>query len=287
MTATDPIISHIQLKPLLKARRAGETDLLSSVDLNLTQVPVTLAPEGIRYAEGVLSWKDANDVADSDNACYVLERSSDSDTLTPVKVFVFSEETRRHCSLYPTPAAPALLVAGLPMHRIKGVNPMQDTELKIKAAQPTGIVLDTSMGLGYTAIGAARTAEHVITIELDPGVEEVATYNPYSRELFTHPRIERRIGDSAEVITEFPDDSFTRIIHDPPTIVLAGDLYSGVYYRELFRILRRGGRLFHYIGDLNSTSGARTVRGVIDRLTAAGFKNVTRRPEAFAVIAFK
>jgi hypothetical protein len=287
MTATDPIISHFQMTPLLKAHRAGETRATTSIDLNLTQTEVTLSEAGIHYEAGVLGWADAHEVADSDNACYVLDPAGDGGALKPKKVFVFSEETRRHCSLYPTPSAPALLVAGLPMHRIKGVNPMQDTDLKIRAAQPTGIVLDTSMGLGYTAIGAARTAERVITIELDPGVEEVASYNPYSRDLFSHPRIERRIGDSADVIAEFDNDSFTRIIHDPPTIVLAGDLYSGAYYRELFRILRRGGRLFHYIGDLNSPSGGRTVRGVIERLGAAGFRNVARRPEAFAVIAFK
>ena len=105
--------------------------------------------------------------------------------------------------------------------------------------------------------------------------------------LFSNPRIERQLGDSAEVITEFEPDSFTRIIHDPPTMALAGDLYSGEYYRELYRILRRSGRLFHYIGDLQSASGARIVPGVIRRLEAAGFKNVAKRPEAFAVIAFK
>ena len=143
------------------------------------------------------------------------------------------------------------------------------------------------MGLGYTAIEAARTAERVITIELDPAVLEIAQQNPYSRELFTNPRIERRIGDSYDEVEGFAPETFSCIIHDPPTIQLAGDLYSGDFYRELYRILKPRGRLFHYIGDLKSASGSRVVKGVIERLNAAGFRSVTRRPEAFGVLAQK
>lgn len=285
MTPHIPVVSHIQITPLIKAYRQGTPEAEMSLDLGLSKTSVRLNEAGIVSEAGTLSWQDAGEVADSDNACYTLE--SAGERLTPKKIFFVSEETRRHVSLYPTKGAPALLVAGFPMHRIKQIDPMEDTRLKIKAAQPTGMVLDTSMGLGYTAIEAAKRAQKVITIELDPAVMEVASLNPWSRELFSNPRIERQLGDSAEVITEFEPDSFTRIIHDPPTMALAGDLYSGEYYRELYRILRRSGRLFHYIGDLQSASGARIVPGVIRRLEAAGFKNVAKRPEAFAVIAFK
>lgn len=173
------------------------------------------------------------------------------------------------------------------MHRIKNTDPMQDTRAKIRAADPRGALLDTSMGLGYTAIELAKRAQRVITLELDPAVVEVAGRNPWSRELFTRPNLERRLGDSIELIDDFDDELFDRILHDPPTLALAGDLYSGAYYRELYRLLKRGGRLFHYIGDLASPSGQRTSRGVIERLGAAGFRNVTKRPEAFGVIGFK
>ncbi|MFN8452229.1 MAG: methyltransferase domain-containing protein, partial [Anaerolineae bacterium] len=183
--------------------------------------------------------------------------------------------------------APTLLIAGFPMHRIKNTDPHRDTLSKIKAARPVGQVLDTSMGLGYTAIQAARTSDHVVTIELDPAVVEIARQNPWSRELFANPRIEQRLGDSAELIETFADESFSCIIHDPPTIQLAGDMYSGVYYRALYRILKPRGRLFHYIGDLDSPSVSRIVRGVVERLGAAGFRDVKRRPEAFGVVAQK
>jgi predicted methyltransferase len=70
-------------------------------------------------------------------------------------------------------------------------------------------------------------------------------------------------------------------------MTIAGDLYSAAFYRELYRVLRRGGRMFHYIGDPDSPSGKRTTGGVIRRLQDAGFSRVVRRPEAFGVVAYK
>jgi uncharacterized protein len=52
-------------------------------------------------------------------------------------------------------------------------------------------------------------------------------------------------------------------------------------------VLRNNGRIFHYIGDPESKSGARVTAGVIRRLQEAGFKRVTRAPRAFGVVAHK
>ncbi len=126
-----------------------------------------------------------------------------------------------------------MLISGIPMHRIKDTNPERDTREKIKAARPTGRVLDTATGLGYTAISAAKTAEHVITIELDPAAQEICCLNPWSQGLFDNPKIEQRIGDSFDVIETIEDASLSCIIHDPPTFSLAGHLYSGAFYAEM------------------------------------------------------
>lgn len=275
-------LSHFEVQPLLDARRRAAERTFTSPDLGLTKVEVTLDDAGVTFPSGErLTWADAGEIADSDVGCFALEDG------TIRKIQAFSEVTNRHCSLMPTTGAPTLLIAGFPMHRIKGTEPYADTQAKIKAANPIGRVLDTSMGLGYTAIEAARTASQVITIEIDPAVIEVARQNPWSRELFENPKIERRLGDSFDEVTEFESEYFTRIIHDPPTMQLAGDLYSGEYYRELFRVLQPGGRLFHYIGDLDSPFGQRVSRGVVERLGKAGFTRVTRRPEAFGIVAQK
>jgi hypothetical protein len=44
---------------------------------------------------------------------------------------------------------------------------------------------------------------------------------------------------------------------------LAGELYSGAFYRELYRILKRGGRFFHYIGDPDSKARGGITRGAM------------------------
>jgi hypothetical protein len=174
------------------------------------------------------------------------------------------------------------------MHRIKNIDPHKDTLAKIRTIAPmTGRVLDTSMGLGYTAIQAARTAQEVVTIELDPAVVEVSAQNPWSRELFSNPRITRMIGSAVDVIEDFEDGAFVRIMHDPPTVQLAGELYSGAFYRQLYRVLGRSGHLFHYIGDPKSVHGARYTPGVIRRLEEAGFRGIRKHPEAFGVVGYK
>ena len=181
-----------------------------------------------------------------------------------------------------------MLIAGFVMHRIKDIDPMQDTRGKIAAISPiVGRVLDTATGLGYTAIEASKTADEVITIELDPGVQEIARLNPWSQTLFYNPKIQQLMGDAYEVVQTFEDESFSRIIHDPPTFSLAGELYSGALYQQLFRVLKRGGRLFHYIGDPKSKASGGITKGALRRLQEAGFSRVVRRPEAYGVVAYK
>ena len=181
-----------------------------------------------------------------------------------------------------------MLVAGFPMHRIKGTDPYEDTLCKLGTLKPVvGNVLDTATGLGYTAIEASKTAQHVVTIELDPAVLEVARLNPWSEALFNNSKISLISGDSFEVIQGLHDGSFSRVIHDPPSFSLAGELYSGQFYQELFRVLSHKGRLFHYTGDLHSSFGRRMIPGVLRRLEQAGFSRVQPRPEAFGLVAQK
>ena len=284
MQLTLPIIlSFVQAEPLLKAKQQGIASMQISPDLGLSTVLVTLTSEGVVFPNGErLDWQSVEKISKAEVNCFILEDNA----ARPVQVF--SEYTNRVCSLMPTRGAPSMLIAGFVMHRIKDIDPIQDTARKIAAISPIGgRVLDTATGLGYTAIEAAKTADEVVTIELDPGVQEIARLNPWSQALFYSPKIHQIMGDAYEVVQSFEDGSFARIIHDPPTFSLAGELYSGVFYQQLFRVLKRGGRLYHYIGDPNSKASGGVTKGALKRLQEAGFARVVRRPEAYGVVGYK
>ena len=59
--------------------------------------------------------------------------------------------------------------------------------------------------------------------------------------------------------------SFGAVLHDPPRFGLAGELYSQAFYDELARVLRPGGRLFHYTGTPNRLTSGRDVPQEVER----------------------
>lgn len=276
------VLSWMQAQPLLQAReqRLGTCD--SSLDLGCSTRVATLSADGVHFDDDQrIPWTALEHIAGDTNGCFEVVDSE------VTRVQQMSESTGRLASLYPTPGPPALLLSGTLMHRIKGIHPGQDTQRKL---QPLGClagkrVLDTATGLGYTAIEAARAGAQVVTVEWDPAVVAVERRNPWSTDLFQNDRIERHEGDITDLIMDFEADTFDRILHDPPAFELAGDLYGGAFYRQLQRVLAPRGRLFHYVGNLDSPSGVRVSRGVVLRLEEAGFGNVRRQPEAFGISA--
>lgn len=277
------VLSHYQVNGLFQARQDGLDAVSISPDLGLSKVMVPISSAGAQFPGGfMLSWEQGQEILSSPNSCFLLEPNGMR------KIQFFSAFTSRAYSLYPTQSTPTMLISGIPMHRIKNTDPFQDTLEKVKTIHPlVGRVLDTATGLGYTAIQAAKTAEEVITVELDPAALEVARLNPWSQALFGNPKIEQHIGDSFDTIENFEDHSFSRILHDPPAFSLAGHLYSLDFYRELYRVLRNRGKVFHYIGDPDSKSGRSVTAGVIRRLEQAGFYSIRRAPRAFGVVAEK
>lgn len=277
------VLSHFQARQLLDARENGQSNAGISLDLNLTESDVKLQSDCVVFPAGAsLAWKSIEEISENEVACYsVMENAAKA-------IKGFSEFSGRVYGLMPTTSAPTMLISGIPMHRIKDTNPYQDTLQKIKAIAPIkGDVLDTTTGLGYTAIEAAKTARSVVTIEIDPTAQEIARQNPWSQGLFENPKITQLIGDAFDEIEKFEAESFSAIIHDPPMFTLAGDLYSLAFYQQAFRVLKHNGKIFHYIGDPESKSGTRVTAGVIRRLQDAGFRRVVRAPRAFGVVAYK
>jgi hypothetical protein len=278
-----PVLSYVQAQPLLAARSSGACTAPVSLDLGISTIEAGLNVSGIRLPDGrQIAWDVIEAIAADEQVCYVLENGAAQ------RIEAFSEQLNRFYSLMPTSGAPTVVIGGFSMHRIKGTDPQQDTLKKLRAlGKPRGQVLDTTTGLGYTAIAAARSANRVVTIELDPTTLQIARYNPWSRGLFAGENIEQLLGNAYEVVQQFADHSFSCIIHDPPMFSLAGELYSGALYRQLQRILKPRGKLFHYIGNLESKSGRGIMQGVMRRLGEAGFSRIVRKPEAFGLVAGK
>jgi predicted methyltransferase len=272
-------------RAILEAGRRGDPTVSASLDLGRTEAELSLKPGAVRFPDGeTLHVEDLGEVLENPGSVYtvvdgVLE-----------KVTWFSTATNRVYTLRATDGWPALEISGILMHRIKDTDPRADAESKIATIAPVrGQVLDTCGGLGYSAIHAARTADAVTVYEIDPNVLDMARLNPYSALLFEERgRIEVRNEDIAEAITDLPDRGFDAVIHDPPTLAVAGELYGDHFYRHLLRVLRPGGRLFHYTGDPGSRSRGQDLPGrVRQRLAALGFTAVRLEPEALGVSARK
>ena len=184
---------------------------------------------------------------------------------------------------------PTLELDGIHMHRIKNTDPLNDTLAKVRAARirPGMRVLDTCMGLGYTAIASYRRGASVVTVEVDDRVLRLASVNPWSRDLgATGITVVR--GDVSKIIEYFDNEAFDAIIHDPPRLSSStGDLYGSRFYIELLRVLKPGGVLFHYTGEPGRKRRLNIPGRVASRLKDVGFSGVRFIRGAQGVVAFK
>lgn len=174
-------------------------------------------------------------------------------------------------------APPTLEINGIQMHRTVDIDPWRDTIAKVSSLGSLRgkKVLDICTGLGYSSIvEVLRGAREVISIEKDPNVLYIASLNPWSRGL-GDSRIKIVLEDATTAIRSFSDEEFDAIFHDPPRYSVAGELYGLDFYRELYRVLKGGGVLFHYTGEPGKHSNISLVKGIKRRLEQAGFEYVT------------
>ncbi|MEJ2636556.1 MAG: methyltransferase, partial [Calditrichia bacterium] len=174
------------------------------------------------------------------------------------------------------------------MHVTMNGDPEKDTISKLKTlGKLHGQILDTCMGLGYTAIAAARQpdVQGVTVCEADANMFALCRENPWSAGLFENPAIHPVLKPVQEHVPDIPDESVNAVIHDPPRFALAPALYSEQFYRQLFRILTAKGRMYHYTGDPNRrTRRSSLPQKTMSLLKKVGFRKV--REAYFGVIAF-
>jgi predicted methyltransferase len=268
-------------KQALSAITQGLTSVLLSTDLNITEQDFAVSAEGLILDEdNQLTITDLKKIVKKTQRIYLC-RDGNMDPLEDRSVGYYK--------LAPTNGAPLLEISGVKMHISKGTDPFASASDMAKQAVSKGDkVLDCCSGLGYAAIAAHRLgASEVLTIELSPEVMGLRAQNPWSKDLSNEGIVQRQ-GSSYKLIQTMSATSFDSVVHDPPRFSLAGELYSEEFYREIFRVLRHGGRLFHYTGNPHVIkTGSSFVDGVIRRLKKAGFKNVKKVEHLMGVSAQK
>ena len=276
------LIDSFEARKILEAYEGGRDSIIAFFDLRFTQEEVRfrggkIIIGGISYEPEVIRKIAKNP------AVFIIEN--------PPRIIAFFDKS--YYKLEPIEnTAPTLEIDGIRMHRTKYLTPLEDARKKINlvAVAEGEDVLDICTGLGYTAIESYRKKARVITIEKDPNVIEIAEYNPYSRDLFKgieENRITLFNDDASEVIKTFEDSTFSVILHDPPRFSLAGELYSASFYRELYRVLREGGRMLHYIGKPGAKyRGKDFISGIEKRLGECGFYT-ERTEDNESILAYK
>ena len=269
--AAGPLLTRPVAEALRAARDAGAGAWTGSLDLGISDSSAMLAAEAWLWRGRRYPYPPPL----KDRTIYHW----DGETFAPVSRFSGSL-----IKLVPTEwGAPTFEIDGIKMLPTAKESPLADARRKVALIEPRGkVVLDTCGGLGYFAAccleaGAAR----IHSFENNADVLWLRTLNPWSPDPDQADpgtpagggRLQLEHADVSEAIRAIPDASMDALLHDPPRFGIAGELYAQAFYDQLARVLRRGGRLFHYTGSPNKlTSGRDVPREVAKRLEKSGFK---------------
>ncbi|WP_449428094.1 class I SAM-dependent methyltransferase [Rhodanobacter umsongensis] len=261
-----PLLTRPIAGALLAARDAGAGEWLGSLDLDRSNGNAKLDND-------IWQWRDQRYPYPhplKDRTIYYW----DGDAFAPVSRYAGSL-----IKLVPTEwGAPTFEIDGIKMLPTSKESPFEDARRKVALIEPRGkVVLDTCGGLGYFAACCLEAGvAHIQSLEKNADVLWLRTLNPWSPDpdaLASGGRLQLNHADVSQAITQVADASVDALLHDPPRFGIAGELYSQAFYDQLARVLRRGGRLFHYTGSPNKlTSGRDVPREVEKRLEKAGFK---------------
>jgi len=276
----DPVISGHWLSLLLHQRASTGIDI--SLDLGITTTPAKIE-HGRALLQGTceINMERLASMKFKPEDCFLVRGTQLE------KIYLFSENTHRYFKLYhPRPDwPPTIVINNAPMHVMSDCSPADDAARKYaalsSACRMKGLrgkaVLDTCFGLGYSALRAIKLgASSVVSCELSPEVLEIAGLNPWSQSLFTEKSFTVVGKDLRDHLPGIAPESFDIVFHDPPTITMAGELYSSDLYKSLFRVLKKGGCLYHYTGSPGGRNSLDLARRVAERLRNTGLYGLRR-----------
>lgn len=259
--AMGPLIILKTHEQLMAAVRAGAAEVTCSLDLDRSTTTVSVAESGWTWQARRYPY---------------LEKCKDRTTYywNGAEFTAVSRYSTSLIKLVPTEwGPPTFEIDGIKMLPSDKLSPYEDARAKVDLIEPRGkVVLDTCGGLGYFAAWCvAGGAARIVSYEKNPDVIWLRSLNPWSPPATGVLSLTQ--GDISERIAELPDASVDAILHDPPRFGIAGELYSQAFYDQLARVLRRGGRMFHYTGTPNRlTTGRDVPNEVATRLKRSGFK---------------
>ncbi|CAN4279586.1 MnmC family methyltransferase [Pseudoxanthomonas sp. LjRoot125] len=263
---TGPLLTRDAANALRAARDRGDGTWQGSLDLGRTQDEARLGADAWQWKDAAYPYPDGL----KDRTLYHW----DGEEFAPISRFAGSL-----IKLVPTEwGVPTFEIDGIKMLPTSKESPLDDAQRKVALVEPRGkVVLDTCGGLGYfAACCLAAGAARIRSFEKNEDVLWLRTLNPWSPdpEAPGHGgRLELMHADVSRAIADIADASVDAVLHDPPRFGIAGELYSQAFYDQLARVLRRGGKLFHYTGSPNKLTSGRDVPGeVAKRLEKAGFK---------------
>lgn len=268
-------------RQILGALDRGEDRIDISVDLNLSRATFPLGgDELVLDADNRLSRAELQRIAGKENRIFYLQGG---------ELEVLEDRDNGYYKLVPTEQAPLLEISGVKMHISKGVNPFESAgQMAAQVVKPGDRVLDTCSGLGYAASAALKFgAREVVSVERSSTVMALRQKNPWSQRIFGE-NIHLVHADIDAYIRELAAESFDAVIHDPPRLSLAGELYGERFYREIYRVLKRRGALFHYTGNPHLLKhGTSFIDQAAQRLRVAGFTKVVKVAALMGVTAHK
>ena len=263
---TGPLLTRESGDALRRAQAAGNSTWTGSLDLGRSDATVAVDETGFSVGGAHYPWPDKL----KDRTLYYF----DGEGFAAVSRFSGSL-----IKLVPTDwGAPTFEIDGIKMLPTAKVSPFEDARRKVALVAPAGKrVLDTCGGLGYFAACCLEAGVgHIRSFEKNPDVLWLRTLNPWSPDpdaASSGGRLQLAQGDVSQQIESIESSSVDAILHDPPRFGIAGELYSQVFYDHLARVIRNGGKLFHYTGAPNKlTSGRDVPREIAKRLEKAGFK---------------
>ncbi|MGO4259394.1 class I SAM-dependent methyltransferase [Lysobacter sp. TAB13] len=261
-----PLLTRPAAEQLRAARDAGAPAWTGSLDLGRSSGEARLQADVWQWREREYPYPPVL----KDRTIYYW----DGEDFAPVSRFSGSL-----IKLVPTEwGAPTFEIDGIKMLPTMKASPLEDARAKVALIEPRGKrVLDTCGGLGYFAACCLEAgATGIQSFEKNEDVLWLRTLNPWSPDPDADTsggRLRLTHADVSQAITQIADNSVDALLHDPPRFGIAGELYSQAFYDQLARVLRRGGRMFHYTGSPNKlTSGRDVPREVAKRLEKAGFK---------------